>query len=190
MDKLTDSNSRRRKSKSRDFNGSPLAGMFNNSKINKDAEKSEENNLMTVKSETKKNDDNDASYNTTSDSNKATPAPEAVLEKNIQSLPRKKVEIKPVGINQKDDEFELTRGADGKYKLSQNTIYKKVKNIPRTLSIREDVMLIVDELSKNGSKSYTRGVKSTIVSNGIMRELYEMGVISKTDLKRELRPYE
>lgn len=183
MDELTNTNSRRKNHKSKDFSGSPLANMF-------DLKNNNENKVEKSDDSPKK----ESSENTEIASNKPTPSSseDVVQEDKISQveLPKKRVRVKPVGIDNKDEDFEVMRGTDGRYKLSQNTIYKKVKNIPRTLSIREDVMLIVDELSKNGSKGYTRGVKSTIVSNGIMRELYEIGAISKTDLKRELRPYE
>ena len=186
MDELTNSSNRRRNRKSKDFSGSPLAGMFNKENKN-DSLEDKEQSVTRSDDSIKKNtpDSNDDVLN----KDAPTPSNDRVSPQ-LSSLPKKQVKVKPVGIDHNDDNFEIMRGGDGKYKLSQNTIYKKVKNIPRTLSIREDVMLIVDELSKNGSNGYTRGVKSTIVSNGIMRELYEIGMISKSDLKRELRPYE
>ncbi|KRN10810.1 hypothetical protein [Liquorilactobacillus mali] len=169
MNELTNSNRRRKKSK--DFKNSPLASVF---------EPDKEETTPTT------------SPAPTNEEVKEEKAP--VVEKPTEEkaadifsdLPKK---TSSTVVNSSNG---LLKSSDGKYVLKQNTIYHKVKKLPRTISIREDIAKILDEVSlkPDGSGSYARGVKASILNNAIIKELYSMGKISKEDMMHELEPYE
>ncbi|MFT8556575.1 hypothetical protein [Liquorilactobacillus hordei] len=169
MNELTNSN--RRKKKSKDFKNSPLASVF-----------SPETEDSTPVSDT--------TPTTKEVKEEKTPVVEKANEEKatdiFSDLP-KKTSNSVVNSNN-----GLLKSSDGKYVLKQNTIYHKVKKLPRTISIREDIAKILDEVSlkPDGSGSYARGVKASILNNAIIKELYSMGKISKEDMLHELEPYE
>ncbi|KRL07907.1 hypothetical protein [Liquorilactobacillus hordei] len=184
MNELTDSNRRKRSrnSKSKDFQGSPLEGMFN------DQTTSNENNIDNKK----ENEETKVEQNQNVTSNEDTVIIQPSVEKNtpsptvtgsdiFSSLPKKK-EAKEI----------VTKNMNGKYILQHNEVFHRVKKISKTVTLREDIAKIIDDISmkKDGSGQYSRGIKSAVVNNAVLKELFQMGLIGKEDMEQEIEPYE
>lgn len=150
MNELTNSNRRRKRSK--DFKNSPLASVFEPDK--------EENTPTTSPAPTTEEVKEEKAAVENSTEEKAADI--------FSDLPKK------TGSPVVNSSNGLLKSSDGKYVLKQNTIYHKVKKLPRTISIREDIAKILDEVSlkPDGSGSYARGVKASILNNAIIKELY------------------
>ena len=54
--------------------------------------------------------------------------------------------------------------------------------------MRNDLKVILDDLSTDSKGTNKRGVKSTILNNALIREYYEMGLIDKEEFESEYKP--
>lgn len=82
---------------------------------------------------------------------------------------------------------EVQVRADGTYILDSKG--SPVPTSPRSIAFRRDLLQILDKYCDNGKGSKIRGLVTTIASNGVIRELESLGVISHEDAKRELNDY-
>ena len=90
---------------------------------------------------------------------------------------------------QKKTRKGLPLNDDGTYKLGQSTLYNRILTVSKSLSVREDVLEILKASTTDDKGSNIQGLKAKIVSNGIMKELAELGFLDPEEVKRELYEY-
>lgn len=111
-----------------------------------------------------------------------------VLEPVITETPKKEKivqSVKPVT----HDNFKVNKKAgESRYTVQHTSVFNQVKTVPSTISIREDLKTILDDISSDGKGTNKRGVKATIIKNGLLREFLAMGIITQDDFDSEYEP--
>lgn len=93
--------------------------------------------------------------------------------------------VKPVT----HDNFKVNKKAgESRYIVQHTSVFNQVKTVPSTISIREDLKTILDDISSDGKGTNKRGVKATIIKNGLLREFLAMGIITQDDFDSEYEP--
>lgn len=205
---LTNPNSRRKKktsnkstTHSKDFENSQLAAMIGN--LASDREEHESNSRSVAKeipeisketieifeNEPKIEDKSDIpdfsslpkkSYNEEYKQNKG-------LVDEETSSPFKKVASRQKSARRSKNGLLLNE--DDTYKLGKSTLYNRILTVSKSLSVREDVLDILEVITRNEQGKVIKGYKSDIVTNAIMKELVILGVLNEEEVKRELKPY-
>ncbi len=111
-----------------------------------------------------------------------------VSEPVITETPKKEKlvqSVKPVT----HDNFKVNKKAgESRYTVQHTSVFNQVKTVPSTISIREDLKTILDDISSDGKGTNKRGVKATIIKNGLLREFLAMGIITQEDFDSEYEP--
>lgn len=111
-----------------------------------------------------------------------------VTEPVITETPKKEKlvqTVKPVT----HDNFKVNKKAgESRYIVQHTSVFNQVKTVPSTISIREDLKTILDDISSDGKGTNKRGVKATIIKNGLLREFLAMGIITQDDFDSEYEP--
>ena len=108
-----------------------------------------------------------------------------------KSSSKDKSEVAPITgktfLRQDIQKSEVQIRSDGTYILDSKG--SPVPTSPRSIAFRRDLLQILDKYCDNGKGGKIRDLVTTIASNGVIRELEFLGVISHEDAKRELNDY-
>ena len=112
--------------------------------------------------------------------------PEQEVAEVKQPTTQKQVVVKPVVTH---DNFKVNKkGGEKRYTIEKTSIFNQVKLTSSTIAMRNDLKVILDDLSTDSKGTNKRGVKSTILNNALIREYYEMGLIDKEEFESEYKP--